>query len=287
MPLPRCVGPAPDKFQQFQLDVLAILARPPLLTSTTLHKLGHSAKRQRTAIPLSAFATGVMWEDRLWGNVAVSIGLLKRDDGNTEGLQSIFTRLLNTAPTSTPFQLHDVHSCRSVCGDDLKPDCVMSLRHKPLVPMTTGLVLDLKRHDNLYDSSEHAGKAIIYGRTPLQQLPRSLRNTVLVGLTDLHSITLIKVTLSSAGNSVSVQVGQSLPDVRRVLLQLLSSQPSDLHVHSPDLGPSVEITDLLGYGATSHVYTALKDGQQASAYAKAAPSHHHVHLTCLLSKGGG
>ncbi|KAL3148781.1 hypothetical protein ABBQ38_014190 [Trebouxia sp. C0009 RCD-2024] len=129
-----------------------------------------------------------MWEDGIWGDVAVSIGLPVRDDGSTEGLQSIFTRLLNTAPTSTPFHLHDVHSCQSVCGDDLKPDCVMSLRHKPLVPMTTGLVLDLRRHDNSYDNSENVGKAIVYGRTLLQQLPR---NTVLVGLTDLHSITLI------------------------------------------------------------------------------------------------
>ena len=218
---------------------------------------------------MSPSARGVTWEDDLWGHVAVSTGLPERDDGNREGLQSIFARLLDTAPTNTPFQLHDVHSCRSVCADDLKPDCVMSLRHKPMVPMTTGFVLDLKRQDSLYDNSKNIGKAITYGRMCLQQLPRSLRSTVLVGLTDLHTITLIRVTLSVHPDqeaSMSAQVSEAYPDVRHILTQLLSSQPSDLHVNLPDLGPSIEIIDFLGHGATSDVYKALKDEQQVSAH---------------------
>ena len=156
-----------------------------------------------------------------------------------------------------------------MCADDLKPDCVMSLRHKPMVPMTTGFVLDLKRQDSLYDNSKNIGKAITYGRMCLQQLPRSLRSTVLVGLTDLHTITLIRVTLSVHPDqeaSMSAQVSEAYPDVRHILTQLLSSQPSDLHVNLPDLGPSIEIIDFLGHGATSDVYKALKDEQQVSAH---------------------
>ncbi len=61
-----------------------------------------------------------------------------------------------------------------MCGDNLKPDFVMTLRHTPIVPLTTGFALDLKQQDGMYDSSEKVGKAIIYGRMCLQQLPQSL-----------------------------------------------------------------------------------------------------------------
>jgi len=50
----------------------------------------------------------------------------------------------------------------------------MTLRHTPIVPLTTGFALDLKQQDGMYDSSEKVGKAIIYGRMCLQQLPQSL-----------------------------------------------------------------------------------------------------------------
>ena len=53
-----------------------------------------------------------------------------------------------------------------------------------------------------------------------------------------------------------------LPDVKGVLLQLLSSHPSDLHVDIPNLNSTVDIAHFLGHGATNNVYKALKDGQQ-------------------------
>ena len=254
-----------------------MIARPPLLTSTTLEQLGHTAKRQRTQITLSPALPGIKWEHELWERVTASIGLPEQEDGDKTGLLSIFKHLLCTAPTNSPFELHDVHSSPSVCGDALQPDCVMSLQHKPIIPMTTGLILDLKPQDGLYENSDNVGKAIMYGRLCLQQLPQSLRSTVLVGLTDLCTITLIRVSLPSdpdRGEVLSAKVGQACPDVKQTLLQLLSMQPRDLHVEWPDLGPLVEIMDFLGRGATSNVYKALKDGQQVFArvnHAKAGP----------------
>lgn len=224
---------------------------------------------ERTTIALSPSAPDVKWEDECWGHVAASTGLPEKDDGTTEGLQSIFTKLLNSAPTNTPFQLHDVHTRCSVCGDDLKPDIVMSLRHTPTVPMTTGFVLDLKRQDGRYENSENIGKAITYGRMCLQQLPRSLRRTILVGLTDLHAITLVRVTLPLHPDqeaSMSLEVSEACTDVRDILMQLLSSQPRDLQVHLPNLGPSFKVTDFLGHGATSNVYKADKGRQQVSVH---------------------
>lgn len=265
-----------------------MLARPPCLTSTTLDELGGTFKRQRTAIALAPAAPGITWEDGLWETVAASTGLTEKGINNQEGLQAIFTRLLKTAPRSTPFMLHDVHLHHSVCGDDLKPDFVMTLRNKPIVPMTAGFVLDLKRHDSLYESNANVGKAIIYGRLLLEQLPRSLRSSVLVGLTDLHTITLIRVTLSKGedGPPLSAQVSHAQPNVKQVLLQLLSSRPSDIYVELPNLGPSVEIIDFLGHGATSNVYKALKDGQQVWHIQRlAAAALHHVHFICFLSTG--
>ena len=88
-------------------------------------------------------------------------------------------------------------------------------------------------------------------------------------LTDLHTITLIQVTLPMQPDqegSMSVQVSEACPGVRDTLLQLLSSHPSDLQVNMPDLGPSFEAIDFLGHGATSHVYKAVKGEQKVSAH---------------------
>ncbi|DBB04391.1 TPA: hypothetical protein ACH3X1_012878 [Trebouxia sp. C0004] len=117
------------------LEVKAIIARPPLLTSTTLQELGQNAKRQRTKDNIVAICT--------W-----------------------------------------------ICP---RPE------------------------DSPYDNSENISKAITYGRMCLEQVPWSLRSTVLVGLTDLHTITLIRVTLPVHPDqeaSMSVQVSEAYPDVR-------------------------------------------------------------------------
>ena len=129
----------------------------------------------------------------------------------------------------------------------------MKLRGKPVCPLTTATILVLKRQDGSYESDENVGQAVIYGRTFLQQLPSSLRDTVYVALTDLRRITLLRVRLPANGQ-LEVGMSHQLADVKYVLLQLLSCQPASLGVHLPDLGPSLKITGFLGYGATSHIF---------------------------------
>ncbi len=238
-----------------------------LLGPATLWELGkHARACPRQDILLPPFAADDTWEDVLWGQLAASTGLTEADDCSRKGLQTAFAQLLLSAPNHTPFVLHDMHSAKSVCGDHLKPDAVMSLRSKPMAPFTTGLLLDLRRQHDQYDIDKFTGKAIMYGRDFLRQLLMSLRTTVLVCLTALKTITLIRVSLQpepdiELGERLSYSIGCLLSDVKRVLLQLLSSHPSDLHMQLPDLGPRVEVTGFLGYGATSHMYKACKDGK--------------------------
>jgi len=260
-----CFGAAgSSRDEQFEQRIFNLVARPPAYTSTSLQELGNNAKkRPRIEIPLPPPLVGATWEHERWRYVADNTDLLEADDGPRQGLQSTLATLLQTAPTNTPFVLHDVHSQRSVCGDDLKPDMVLSLRGKPVVPITTGFILELKRQDTPYDTDQNVGKAITYGRTCLQQLPRSLRSKMLVGLTDLRTITIICVTLAEP-DTFSFELSAKLPDVRHVLLKLLSSPAYYLHVEMPNLGPSVDIIDFLGRGATSNVYKATQSGQQVT-----------------------
>ena len=205
------------------------------------------------------------WESPIWAQVTnSSVQLLEADKGGQKGLQSLFADLLPTAPISTPFVFHDVHRRPSVCGNDLKPDIVMALRNKPCVPLTTAAIIDIKRQGGGYDNDENVGKAITYGRVFLQQLPSTLRKVVVVGLTDLLSITLIIVSLgvSDGSEHLSFDMSPRLPDVRYTLLQLLSSEPQRLFVELPDLGASIQVVGLLGFGASSHVYEVVEGGQQ-------------------------
>ena len=191
--------------------------------------------------------------------------LLEANIGHQKRLHTLFAELLLAAPTNTPFVFLDVHRTPSVCGSDLKPDVVMCLRHKPCIPLSTAAIINLKQQGGSYDNDENVGKAIIYGKVFLQQFPRSLRSTVVVGLTDLISITLILVRLhfNGEGNEeLSFDMSHRLPDVKHTLLQLLSSHPQDLFVKLPDLGASIRVIGFLGYGATSHVYEALEGDQQ-------------------------
>jgi len=92
-----------------------------------------------------------------------------------------------------------------------------------------------------------------------------LRRMVVLGLTDLLSITLIlvRLDLSDQGNEqLSFDMSLRFPDVKYTLLQLLSSEPQRLFVELPDLGASIQVVGLLGFGATSHVYEAFEGGQQ-------------------------
>ena len=255
-------GAGKIELEDFILEVKAIIARPPLLASTTLQDLGQNAKRQRTKIALSSSALNVKWDDKLWEYVAVSTGLPEKDDGDRDGLQSIFTRLMK-APPPTRLSSCTMSIDAVLCVEMTSSLILMSLRHKPMVPMTTRLVLHLKHQDSQCDSSKNIGKAITYGRMCLQQLPRTLRSTVLVGLTDLQTITLIRVTLPMQPDqeaSPSVQVSEACPDVRDTLLQLLSSHPSDLQVNMPDLGPPFVPTFASDQFASEHsanIYAAL------------------------------
>ena len=163
----------------------------------------------------------------MWAQVTnPSTQLLEKDSHEQKGLQSLFGDLLCKAPDKTPFVFHAVHNKPSVCGSDLKPDVVMVVRGKPCSPLTTGAIIQFKQQGGGYDNNENVGKAITYGRVFLQQLPQTLRKTVLVGLTDFHSITLVLVRLDydaqGAEGFLSFDVSEPLPDVKHTLIQLLS-----------------------------------------------------------------
>lgn len=247
----------------------ALVNRPAMISTTTLQELGSQAhKKPKVEISLPP-AHDAVWDSPVWADAAsCNMQLLEPDKGQRKGLQSMFADLLHTAPTNTPFVFHDVHTTQSVCGNDLKPDIVMCLRDKPCVPLTTAAIIDLKQQGGRYDNNENVGKAITYGKAFLQQLPRSLRTTVVVGLTDLRSITLFPVRLEldvQGAELLSFDMSTQLPDVKRTLLQLLSCQPQRWFVELPDLGPSIQVMGLLGSGATSHVYEAFEDGEQVKA----------------------
>ena len=236
----------------FKAEVLALIGTPPPLTTTMLREVGEHVKKQaRVELPLPPLAASLTWNDPLWDEVAAPESHLP--EAGEQGLQSKLCRLLNSAPSSMSFEFHDVHTAPSVCGNDLKPDTVMSLRGIPVCPLTTGAIINLKRQDGAYDNDKNVGQAVTYGRTFLQQLPRDLRDTVYVALTDLQRITLMRVTLHANGQ-LKVDMSTQLADVKSILLQLLSCQPASLRVQLPDLGPSLKITGLLGHGATSHVF---------------------------------
>ena len=226
---------------------------------------GQANKKSKVVISLPP-TDALTWESPVWAQVtSSSVQLLEADKGHQKGLQSLFADLLPTAPVNTPFVFHDVHTKSSDCGSDLNPDVVMGLRDKPCIPLTTAAITDFKRQGGGYDNDENVGKAITYGRVFLQQLLRSLRSMVLVGLTDLCSITLILVRLTLPDEGVEelyFDRSAQLPDVRHTLLQLLSCEPQRWFVELPNLGPSIQVMGFLGSGATSHVYEASEDGQQ-------------------------
>ena len=249
---------------QLDTNLRALINRPSVISTTTLQELGALAnKKPKVGVSLPD-AHALAWDSPIWAQVTSSrLQLLEAGKGQQKGLHSLFVDLLPTAPISTPFVFHDVHTRPSVCGHDLKPDVVMGLRDKPCVPLTTAAIIDFKRQGGGYDNDENVGKAITYGRVFLQQFPRSLRRMVVVGLTDLLSITLIlvRLDLSDGNEHLSFDMSPQLPDVKYTLLQLLSSEPERLFVELPDLA-SIQVVGLLGFGATSHVYEASEGGQQ-------------------------
>ncbi|KAL3154099.1 hypothetical protein ABBQ32_013635 [Trebouxia sp. C0010 RCD-2024] len=93
-----------------------------------------------------------------------------------------------------------------------------------------------------------------------ESFPWTLHRMVVVGLTDLLSITLIlvRLDLSDGNEHLSFDMSSRLPEV-----QLLNSEPQRLFVELPDLGASFQVVGLLGFGATSHLYEAFEGGEQA------------------------
>lgn len=146
-------------------NLKALINRPSVISTTTLQDLGGQAnKKPKVEVPLPQPYT-LAWESPVWAHVtSFSNQLLEADKGQQKGLQSLFGDLLPTAPISTPFVFHDVHTRPSVCGNDLKPDIVMGLRDKPCIPLTTAAIIDFKRQGGGYDNDENVGKAITYGR---------------------------------------------------------------------------------------------------------------------------
>jgi len=255
-----------DEYKRDMANLRAMISRPTVISTTTLQELGGQAnKKSKVVIPLPP-TDALAWESPVWAQVTnSSVQLLEADKGQQKGLQSLFADLLPTAPVNTPFVFHDVHTRPSICGSDLKPDVVMGLRDKPCIPLTTAAIIDFRWQGGGYDNDENVGKAITYGRVFLQQLPQTLRSTVLVGLTDLRSITLILVRLNLSAEGAEelfFERSAQLPDVRHTLLQLLSCEPQRWFVEMPNLGPSIQVMGFLGSGATSHAYEASAGRQQ-------------------------
>ena len=261
-----CTGPSDAWCGELIAEIKALIQRPSVISATTLQELGSQPKEKpKIKLPLPP-TCALAWDSPIWAQVASSnVQLLEADKGQRKLLQSLFADLLPTAPTNTPFVFHDVHTRPSVFGSDLKPDVVMGLRDKPCIPLTTAAMIGLKRQGGGYDSDENVGKAITHGRVFLQQLPRTLRSMVWVGLTDLRSLTLVLVRLEldvHGAEHLSFEMSARMPDVKRTLLRLLSCEPQTLFVELPDLGASIQVVDFLGSGATSHVYEASAGGQQ-------------------------
>ncbi len=238
-----CTGPSDfgrDEYKRDMANLRAMINKPTVISTTTLQEMGGQAnKKPKMEVPLPQ-VLAVAWESPIWAQfTSSSVQLLEADKGQKKGLQSLFAHQLPTAPVNTPFVFHDVHTRPSVCGSDLKPDVVMGLCDKPCNPLTTGAIINFKRQGGGYDNDENVGKAIMCGRVFLQQLPRSLRSTVLVGLTDLCSITLVLVRLdlsAEGGKQLVYERSARLPDARHTLLQLLSCEPQRWLIELPNLG---------------------------------------------------
>ncbi len=249
-----------------------MINNPTVISTTTLQEMGSQANTKPKIEVPSPQALDVSWDSPIWAQVTnSSTQLLEAEKGHKKGLQSLFAQLLPSAPVNTPFVFHDVHTKPSVCGSVLKPDVVMGLRDKPCNALTTGAIINFKPQGGDHDYDENVGKAILCGRVFLQQLPRSLRSTVLVGLTDFCSITLVFVRLDMSaevkvGENLSYERSARLPDVKHTLLQLLSCEPQRWFVELPNLGPSIQVMGLLGFGATSHVYEASEGEQKVMSY---------------------
>lgn len=209
-----------------EVEALNSLVKGPPLKSITGTQGEWNYPHLRTLLlPTDALA----WDSPLWEHVTSSNTQLPvADRASQKGLHSLFADLLATAPTSTPFVFHHVHRRPSVCGNDLKPHVAMCLRGKPCNPLTTGAIISFKPQDGQYESDYNVGKAVIYGRDFLRQLPKTLRRRVLVALTDFQNISLIFVTLgvdAQGAESLSTEMSQKLPNVKQTLLQLLSCAP--------------------------------------------------------------
>lgn len=101
-------------------NLKALINRPSVISTTTLQELGGQAnKKPKVEIPLPQPHT-LAWDSPVWAQVtSFSNRLLKADEGQQKGLQSLFCDLLDTAPISTPFVFHDVHTRPSVCGSPM------------------------------------------------------------------------------------------------------------------------------------------------------------------------
>ncbi len=233
-----------DEYRRDMADMRALIKIPPVISTKTFQEMGSQAnKRPKVEVPLPQ-VVDASWESPTWAQVTnFNDQLPEADKGQKKELGCLFAQLLQTAPVNTPFVFHDVHTKPCVCGSALKPDFVMGLRDKPCNTLTTGAIINFRPQGGDYDNDENVGKAILCGRVFLQQLPRSLRSTVLVGLTDLCSITLVVVRLDMSeevkvGSFLSYERSTRLPDVKHTLLQMLSCEPQRWFVELPNLGTS-------------------------------------------------
>ena len=121
-----CTGPSAKRvcreeykrdMAQLETDLRALINRPSVLSTRTLQELGGRANMKPKVAVSPTQAHALTWDSPIWAQLtSSSVQLLEADKGQQKGLQSLFADLLPTAPISTPFVFHDVHTRPSVCG---------------------------------------------------------------------------------------------------------------------------------------------------------------------------
>ena len=257
-----------DVRKQFEELRLQLASSSSSMASTSYPDKGflvrNSTARLHLPPPLIGKEAENMWPEESWNS---------RERRSAE---KDFRELVNKLRycASSPWNIKVTGSSSSVCGRDLKPDVLIYKRPQSPgvdpVPLTTGVILELKSGAGKYNNDSNLGKAAHYGEKMLEHL-RGFRSSVLVGVTDLEKVQWFKV-IRTGRNIFKYEVHDELNDVRGSLCALLNISLGDLGVELPSLtvcGVEHEPIRFLGSGATSNVLCVK--GEDGREYATKVP----------------
>ncbi len=181
-------------------------------------------------------------------------------------MQTKITKLIESAPKTTLFELHDTHNRRSVCKEYI-PDGIATVCGKSLVPLNVAFVLELKGQDATYNTPENVGELIRNTRIVLEQLPITVRARMLAAITDRKKIQWFQVNraMDESGKSVwTYKKSVESNEVQLTLLAVLCSSMNTLGIKAPSIqvkGSTVEALEVIGTGQTSHVFRCTLQGE--------------------------